>query len=456
MSICGAYILPSENPSCQILHSLRKFFRIDIIKHAMQLSRDNGRKNYAFYISRFMTEFEMQTRLVTQFQKLYPSAVQILISMEGEVPEMEFASGNSIVINGNQYSPTEILQQIDFALMAYADRKLEEESGNTKVPPIVGESPQLKETIRKAKRMAIQSQPVLITGDTGTGKDVFARFIHFSGTRNKGPFIPVNCTTIPHDLFESQFFGHRKGSFTGADKPNRGLFVEAQSGTIVLDEIGDLNLDMQVKLLRAIENQEIMPVGSSRPVKTDVRVLALTNRDLTVQMERGRFRHDLFYRLNRHHLHISPLSERPQDIVALFEHILDRSWYSLRHNWRNCVDEQVFDLLQTLVFPGNVRDIQNFAFHLLDMVTPSTPEIGLESASRIVEELGLQNRDAAQSNSSDLRTSLFNYERELITNALTHTGGNVARAAKQLGIARQNLQRRMRKLHLFREEQWLK
>jgi DNA-binding NtrC family response regulator len=208
---------------------------------------------------------------------------------------------------------------------AFEHRALEDENRRlrraldqtTSFGELIGASPSMREIFALIRRIGGSASSVLITGESGTGKEVVARTIHFTGVRAKAPFIPVNCTAIPEGLLESELFGHVRGAFTGAHSSKRGLFEEANAGTLFLDEIGDMTPGLQSKLLRVLQDREIRPVGGNQSVKVDVRIIAATNQDLRTAMEEGRFRNDLYYRLNVIPIHIPPLRERPEDVELL-------------------------------------------------------------------------------------------------------------------------------------------
>src|SRR5207253_3619930 len=189
---------------------------------------------------------------------------------------------------------------------------------------VVGHSPAMKRVMDIVRKVAPTSSTVLLAGESGTGKELIARAIHRQGANADGRFLPVNCAAIPHDLLENQLFGHRKGSFTGADRDQAGVFVHAGAGTVFLDEIAEMPLATQAKLLRAIEQKEVLPVGANEPVRVEARVLAATNKDLLREVEEGRFREDLYYRLNVVCITLPPLRERREDVPALVEHLLAR------------------------------------------------------------------------------------------------------------------------------------
>jgi len=223
---------------------------------------------------------------------------------------------------------------------------------------IIGDSDQLKAIIQEVNKIADTRSNVLLLGETGTGKELFARVIHNNSSRKEMPFVPINCSAIPENLLESELFGHVKGAFTGAVISKKGLFDEADGGTVFLDEIGDISPALQVKLLRVLEDQMIRPVGSTKSEKVDIRFITATNRDLGEAVRKGDFREDLFYRINTISLRIPPLRERKDDIVLLIRHYVDKYSRELGKMVRD-IDSEVLALLNDYDWPGNIRELQN-------------------------------------------------------------------------------------------------
>jgi two-component system nitrogen regulation response regulator NtrX len=295
---------------------------------------------------------------------------------------------------------------------------------------------------------------VLVTGESGTGKELVASAIHAQSARRDGPFVRVNCAAIPRDLVESEMFGHERGAFTGATERRIGRFELADRGTLLLDEVGDLGAEAQAKLLRAIESGEIERVGGGRPIKVDVRVLSATNKDLSRAVAEGTFREDLYFRLNVIPLEIPPLRERPDDIPELVRH------FSAVHRARTgqpltTWTSEALALLARYRWPGNVRELANIVERLA-ILHPGR-EVGLEEvrevlptgAARLAEPAALPNATALE---APLSETLDEYERVLITRALSMAGGNVAEAARRLQTDRPNLYRRMKRLGIVESE----
>ncbi len=311
---------------------------------------------------------------------------------------------------------------------------------------LLGTSPAMEATRLKIAKLARSQAPVYISGESGTGKELAARLIHEQGPRSDKPFIPVNCGAIPEDLMESEFFGHRKGSFTGAVSNKAGLFQAAHGGTLFLDEVADLPLHMQVKLLRAIQEKAIRPLGEQRETPVDVRILSATHKDLAALVESGSFRQDLFYRINVIELHLPSLRERREDIPPLVEHILTRL---ARDNDTPpaTISDEALEALSSYPFPGNIRELENILERAMTLC---------EAQHIRVEDLQLRPhaREAATSTAENtnaplpLEPYLGNVEKETIVRALEKTRHNKTAAARLLGITFGALRYRMKKLGL--------
>ncbi len=307
---------------------------------------------------------------------------------------------------------------------------------------IVHGSPEMENILRLLRRVTGTETTVLIQGETGTGKELIARFIHRESNRKDQIFIPVNCGAIPRDLVESEFFGHAKGAFTGATQEKKGYFEMANGGTIFLDEIGEAPPELQVKLLRVIQESEIMPVGFHQPKRVDVRIIASTNRDLKAEVEGGRFRQDLFFRINVFSITIPPLRERPRDILPLADHFLRLS--AVRLNRRvGQFKEETRRLLLSYSWPGNVRELQNEIERLV-LLSEVERDIGPELLSEHIT----QSARPARRLDGNLKTAIQDLEEEMIRETMMKLNHNKSKTARALGISRQSLLEKLRRMHL--------
>jgi two-component system response regulator PilR (NtrC family) len=320
---------------------------------------------------------------------------------------------------------------------------------------LLGKSPEIRKLRNQTRKLARSQAPVFISGESGSGKELVARMIHLQGPRREGPFIAVNCGAIPSELMESEFFGHKKGSFTGAVENKDGLFRSANGGTLFLDEVADLPLAMQVKLLRAIQEKAVRPVGDTKEVPVDIRVLSATHKNLPDLVQEGNFRQDLFYRINVIELAVPPLRERPDDIPLLSNHILERIAKEYECDPASLTPAAV-ERLRGYDFPGNVRELENVlerAFTLCDADQIDADDLHLgngvqhaASASQIIAERQAGEGTAVPDGEIDLEGYLEKIERQAIEKALEATRWNKTAAAKRLGISFRALRYRLKKL----------
>jgi DNA-binding NtrC family response regulator len=309
---------------------------------------------------------------------------------------------------------------------------------------LIGVSAAFVEVMKLVGRVAATNLPVLITGESGTGKEIVARAIHRRSPRADKPFVAVNCGALPAELIESELFGHVRGSFTGATVDRRGLWQEADQGTVFLDEITETSLGFQVKLLRALQEGEIRRVGSNQTMRVDVRVIAATNRHAEEEMRQGRFRQDLLYRLNAVTIHLPPLRERRDDIRPLAKYFADRTMGT--NGGPIGFSKEVLWMLENYEWPGNIRELENAivrATALCDQVVRSEdlPERIRRSFKTPIKETG--SRVAAPNSDDEILLPLAEVERRHILSVVTRTGGNKQAAARILGIDRTTLQRKL-------------
>src|ERR1700743_1574747 len=319
---------------------------------------------------------------------------------------------------------------------------LSDGSATHRGPTLLGRSPSMQQLREMIGRVARSQAPVYIFGESGTGKELVARLIHQSGARADGPFVPVNCGAIPTELMESELFGHKRGSFTGAVSDKRGLIQSAEGGTLFLDEIADLPLHMQVKLLRVIQEKAVRPLGEQLEVGVDVRILSATHKNLSALVAEGRFREDLFYRVNVIELRVPSLRERPEDVQELAEAVLRRLGRRMKIT-PPMLAKDALAALETYSFPGNVRELENI---LERAITLST---GGEVTAADIQLRPTPTGSVAMDNTSagaPLGDHLEDIEREAIMKALEQTRYNKTAAAKVLGMSFRALRYRIKKL----------
>jgi two-component system response regulator PilR (NtrC family) len=316
---------------------------------------------------------------------------------------------------------------------------------------LIGETSAIADLREQVNKLARSQAPVYISGESGSGKEVVARLIHSRGPRSAGPFIPVNCGAIPPELMESELFGHIRGSFTGATDDNMGLFQSAQGGTLFLDEVADLPLSMQVKLLRAIQEKAVRPVGASDEIATDVRVLSATHKDLAREVAEGRFRNDLYYRINVIDLYVPALRERASDIPLLAEFLLQRI-ADASGTTPHILEDGAIEALKVYPFPGNVRELDNVLERACTLSTDrgiSADDLNLPEGDGCAEEsTATEPAWTAGEGIGNLDEYLENIEREILTHALEESRWNKTAAAKILGISFRSLRYRLKKLNL--------
>ena len=315
---------------------------------------------------------------------------------------------------------------------------------------IIGESNIIMETKRKAFTYASVDSTVLIKGDTGTGKELFAQSIHNSSKRKLHPFVAVNCAVLPESLLESELFGYVRGAFTGAKSEGKaGIFELAHKGTIFLDEIGEMPVGIQPRLLRVIQEKEIVRIGGEKVIPVDVRILAATNRNLYDDVKSGKFRADLYYRLSVLVLPLPPLRERQGDIRILASHFL--RFYAKKYSLTiDGIDEEAFEVLEKMDFPGNVRELSNLIER--SIVLSKSDHIGKKELLDALDEEEKNNSSPVLRDPGLLRENKFTIpcqeQKRLILEALMKSGGNKAEAARLLGIGRTSLWRKIKQLQL--------
>ena len=381
-----------------------------------------------------------------QIKQMSPDTEVIMISGHGTFDlALEAGQLGASDFLGKPLSLDSILRKVEAISAKIAIRHSDSDGGtDTHAHGIVGDSPQIQEILLKIRQVAPTNGRVLITGESGTGKELIAHAIHAFSGRVDAPLVKVNCAAIPQELIESELFGHEAGSFTGASKKRVGKFEQADGGTIFLDEIGDMSLSTQAKVLRVLEEREYERVGGNQTLRTDVRVISATNKHLPVEIESGNFREDLYYRLNVVPVHMPPLRERVEDLPLLVDYFLSRF---CRENGKQTMSlsDAAMNNLRRRDWSGNVRELRN----LMERSVILCPNQTIDE-SDFSEEL---RSDKGEGNSSEtsLKDARQEFESRFILNCLKGNSWNITETAKQLGIERTHLHRKMRQYEIERE-----
>lgn len=371
--------------------------------------------------------------LLQAIKRSHPWIPVVLMTAYGEVDKAVAAmrSGASDYLL-KPFDPHSLLAHVRHYLLTVSD---EDES------EIVAEDPRTLTLLSLAKKVAATSATVMLTGESGSGKEVLARFIHRHSPRASRPFVAINCAAIPENLLESTLFGYEKGSFTGASQAQAGKFEQANGGTLLLDEISEMPLGLQAKLLRVLQEREVERIGGSKPVKLDIRLIATSNRDMPAYVQEGRFREDLYYRLNVFPLEILPLRERLQDIVPLAQRILDRSAP------RCVLAQSAIRSLERYTWPGNVRELENVIQRAMILATGSIEAEHLNLPGSSVRDTF---RGEAQREGDSPLRDIKSLERDHILQTLAAVNGSRKLAVQKLGISERTLRYKLQQYRLAR------
>jgi DNA-binding NtrC family response regulator len=413
-------------------------YKVDAVsstREALERLRDDA---YPIVISDIYLDERTGLDVLATARQKNPNCAVILMTARGTIETvMKATQGGAFDYIAKPFELDRMLDTVKRAEAAISEHDEEKESEIDDLPEseMIGSSARMIEIYKTISLVAPTNATVLIEGETGTGKEMIARMIHNNSPRAQQPFVPVDCGSIAPSLIESELFGALKGAYTGADRDRMGVFEAANNGTVFLDEIGDLELGFQLNLLRFLQEKEIRPLGSARGKKVDVRVIAATNRDLQKMVEEGKFREDLWYRLNVVRVILPPLVERRGDVPLLAHYFLNR--YNERYQQQAKLTESGLKALDNYSWPGNVRQLQ----HMMERLTILAPHGRIDEAA-IKDAIELtEPRDAASDTLADT-------EADQIRRVLTATGGNKSRAAKILGIERKTLYRKLEKMGL--------
>lgn len=370
-------------------------------------------------------------------------------------------SGRRLIINGMPIYNDKILSGAIFVLqeadrIQHLDRQIrtynrsQGHKAYAEFSNIIGVSEKIKDTIEKAKLFAKSEECVLITGETGTGKELFAQSIHNESTRRNGPFVAVNCAAIPPSLLESELFGYREGAFTGAKRGGKpGFFQLAHGGTLFLDEVGELSIEAQSRFLRVLQEKQVMPVGDAHTISVDVRIIAATNQPLETRISEGLLREDFYYRLNILPLEIPPLRERPEDILPIAEGLIERLCKDSKVKMRVVkIINQYSNELKSHLWPGNVRELENYIKRVICLLQANGNKIPQANIARLTQETRLNNYTMAEQlfqNQDDFKTVIKNLESYFLSDVLKNTQYKKTEIAKMLGMSRTTLYRKLKR-----------
>jgi DNA-binding NtrC family response regulator len=413
-------------------------YAVDAVSSTREALERLGADTYPIVISDIYIDERSGLDVLASARKNNPNCAVILMTARGTIETvMKATQGGAFDYIAK---PFELDRMLDTVKRAEASVNQQPDGQNSEIDDLpesemVGSSPKMVEIYKTVSLVAPTDVTVLLEGETGTGKEMIARMVHNNSSRAHQPFVPVDCGAITKSLLESELFGAVKGAYTGADRDRVGVFEAANNGTVFLDEIGELELGFQLSLLRFLQEKEIRPVGSPRGKKVDVRVVAATNRDLQKMVEQGKFREDLWYRLNVVRIILPPLVERRGDVALLAHYFLKK--YNERYGQQAKITESALRALENYSWPGNIRQLQ----HMVERLVIVTPQGRIDDeAVREAIEL-TEPRDIASE-------SLADTEADQIRRVLAATGGNKSRAAKILGIERKTLYRKLERMAL--------
>ena len=396
------------------------------------------KQSYPIVISDIYLDERTGLDVMRTARRQNPDCVVILMTGRGSMETVMAATeGGAFEYLAKPFEMAQMVDTIRRAEKSLGEPDNDEAASIDDLPDteMIGSSPRMIDIYKTLSKVAPTDATVLIEGETGTGKELIARMIHANSKRAQQPFVPVDCGAIAPSLLESELFGTLKGAYTGADRDRMGVFEAAHNGTVFLDEIGDIDLGFQLKLLRFLQEREIRPLGSSRAKKVDVRVIAATNKDVQKQVDEGKFREDLWYRLNVVRLTVPPLCERASDIPLLVHYFLKR--YNERYKLDTKLTDSGLKAMEEYSWPGNIRQLQ----HMMERLTILAPGGRIDDAAVRQSIEQMDSRDHATD-------SLADTEAEQIRRVMAATNGNKSRAAKVLGIERKTLYRKLERMGL--------
>ena len=413
-------------------------YAVDAVGTTQEAIERLNQQPYPIVISDIYVDERTGLDVLEAAKRRDPNCAVILMTARGTMETVMAATrGGAFDYLAKPFEFDRIIEAVQRAEASLSATQEDEDSEIEDLPEseMIGSSPSMVEIYKVISRVAPTDATVLIEGETGTGKEMVARMIHRNSPRHAQPFVPVDCASIAPSLLESELFGAMRGAYTGADRDRLGIFEAANHGTVFLDEIGDIELNFQLKLLRFLQEREIRPLGAAKPRQVDVRVIAATNRDLQKMVDEGKFREDLWFRLNVVRIVLPPLCERRGDVPLLAHYFLKK--YNERYRQNSRLTESGLKALEHYTWPGNVRQLQ----HLIERLSILAP------GGRIDEQAVREGIEAMEPREQAGET-LEETEKEQIRRVLAATGGNKSRAAKILGIERKTLYRKLERMGL--------
>ncbi len=439
-------IVEDDREMCRFLSELlsEEGYQVEVVYDGPSALERYKQTDFDLTVTDLMMPAMKGTELVRRLKEVDPEALVLLVtafgSIESAVETMRAGAHNYLT---KPFRTDEILLSVSRAL---EQRKLRKEllrlrsevQGRYGFENIIGKSEKMERVFEMISHISDMPANVLIIGESGTGKELIARAIHYNSSRSRGPFVPLNCAAIPETLLESELFGYLRGAFTDAKKDRKGLFQQASGGTLFLDEIGEIPLNLQAKLLRVIEDKEVRPLGSSQAEKVDARVLAASNRDLEQLVSEGRFRQDLFYRLNVIRIDLPPLRERTEDIPILVEHFIRRFSHGSKRAVAGITEEALAALIH-YHWPGNVRELE----HTIERAVLLGKNSLITREDLPAQIVAVNSKEALLDEALSKNYTLRELEMEYLIKVLDKTGGNKTEAANILGVDRTTLYRKL-------------
>lgn len=426
-------------------------FNIEAVADSTEALRIVNTNKVAVVISDIIMPKMDGMQLLSKIKKGSPLTEVIMLTAEGSVSgAVEAVHQGAFTYLVKPANIDELLRTVRKAFEVYA---VKEENNVLKQQvtegyvPLVGNNEKMREIRNRTATVAPTDVIVMITGESGTGKEIVANLIHSQSKRSEKPFIKVNCAALTESILESELFGHEKGAFTGAEKIHYGRFEMANHGTLLLDEIGELPINTQGKLLRVLQEKEFERVGGSSTIKTDFRLITSTNKDLISEVEKGNFRQDLFYRINVFQFDVPPLRERKDDIPLLVEYFYEKSLAEMKKT-KLPVPREVMEIFQDYDWPGNVRELKNIIERMV--VLSQKGEMRIEDIPEQVKiKRTMGSEECFSRDDSTLANARSCFERQYILEILDRTEWNITKAAHELGIARKNLYRKMKEYKIY-------